>query len=58
MTTALTLSEKHTIEDRDKDEKDALDKAHVVMRHPANGTTRTRDYWRRVDFFVCRWFAV
>lgn len=34
---------------------DTLDKALVVFRHPANGTTRMRDVWRRVDLVVAAW---
>ncbi|SGZ26175.1 BQ5605_C024g09852 [Microbotryum silenes-dioicae] len=34
---------------------DSLDKALIIFRHPANGTTRKRDHWRRVDLVVARW---
>ncbi|KAK4049870.1 hypothetical protein OIO90_005259 [Microbotryomycetes sp. JL221] len=34
---------------------DSLDHAFIIFRHPANGTTRHRDYWRRVDLIVCKW---
>ncbi|GAA5852035.1 hypothetical protein JCM9279_005039 [Rhodotorula babjevae] len=34
---------------------DALDKALVVFKHVANGTTRPRDHYRRVDLIVTRW---
>ncbi|GJN90271.1 hypothetical protein Rhopal_003272-T1 [Rhodotorula paludigena] len=34
---------------------DALDKALVVFRHPANGTTRPKDQYRRVDLIFARW---
>ncbi|TNY17185.1 sorting nexin-41 [Rhodotorula diobovata] len=34
---------------------DTLDKALVVLRHPANGTSRKRDVWRRVDLVVAAW---
>ncbi|GAA5841878.1 hypothetical protein JCM9279_003140 [Rhodotorula babjevae] len=34
---------------------DTLDKALVVFKHPANGTTRPRDTWRRVDLVVAAW---
>ncbi|KAJ8293969.1 Sorting nexin-41 [Rhodotorula toruloides] len=34
---------------------DALDKALIIFRHPANGTTRVRDKYRRVDLVVTTW---
>ncbi|KAK4046069.1 hypothetical protein OIV83_006374 [Microbotryomycetes sp. JL201] len=34
---------------------DSLDHAFIVFRHPRNGTTRKRDYWRRVDIIVSKW---
>ncbi|GAA5919160.1 hypothetical protein JCM5296_004095 [Sporobolomyces johnsonii] len=34
---------------------DALDKALVIFKHPANRTTRPRDFYRRVDLIVARW---
>ncbi|GAA5994715.1 hypothetical protein JCM11641_001313, partial [Rhodosporidiobolus odoratus] len=34
---------------------DALDKALVIFRHPANGTTRLEDKFRRVDLVVTNW---
>ena len=34
---------------------DALDKALVVFKHVANGTTRPKDHYRRVDLIVTRW---
>ncbi|GAA6017371.1 hypothetical protein JCM11491_006633, partial [Sporobolomyces phaffii] len=34
---------------------DSLDKALVVFKHPANGTTRPRDVYRRVDLIFAGW---
>ncbi|GAA6035697.1 hypothetical protein JCM8097_004976 [Rhodosporidiobolus ruineniae] len=34
---------------------DALDKALIVFRHPANDTNRPRDKYRRVDLVVANW---
>ncbi|GAA5960812.1 hypothetical protein JCM3765_000826 [Sporobolomyces pararoseus] len=34
---------------------DSLDKALVIFKHPANGTTRPRDFYRRVDLIVAAW---
>ncbi|GAA5933417.1 DNA-directed DNA polymerase IV [Sporobolomyces koalae] len=34
---------------------DSLDKALIIFKHPANGTTRKRDYYRRVDLIVAAW---
>ncbi|BGP33527.1 hypothetical protein JCM10296v2_005331 [Rhodotorula toruloides] len=34
---------------------DALDKALIIFRHPANGTTRVKDKYRRVDLVVTTW---
>ncbi|ORY74034.1 hypothetical protein BCR35DRAFT_306809, partial [Leucosporidium creatinivorum] len=34
---------------------DSLDKAFVIFRHPANGITRKRDYFRRVDIIITAW---
>ncbi|GAA5832925.1 hypothetical protein JCM5353_003306 [Sporobolomyces roseus] len=34
---------------------DSLDKALVIFKHPANGTTRKRDIYRRVDLITAGW---
>ncbi|GAA5873959.1 hypothetical protein JCM16303_002643 [Sporobolomyces ruberrimus] len=34
---------------------DSLDKALIIFKHPANGTTRTRDFYRRVDLIFTAW---
>lgn len=50
-------SNRTTVENRAAESFDALDRAFVIFKHPANGTTRKRDYWRRVDLVVTRWPA-
>lgn len=34
---------------------DSLDKAFVIFCHPANGTSRLRDIFRRVDIIITAW---
>lgn len=41
-----------TEENRSATLLDALDKALVIFKHPANSTTRPRDIYRRVDLIV------
>ncbi|GAA5894238.1 hypothetical protein JCM6882_007609 [Rhodosporidiobolus microsporus] len=40
---------------RPAERMDALDRAHIIFRHPANGTTRPKDKFRRVDLIVSPW---
>ncbi|BGP09413.1 hypothetical protein NBRC10512v2_005019 [Rhodotorula toruloides] len=55
----LSFSEPATLRSIKENKKatsfDSLDKALVVFRHPANGTTRKRDMYRRVDLIISRW---
>lgn len=55
----LSISEPATLRTIKENKKassfDSLDKALVVFRHPANGTTRKRDIYRRVDLIFARW---
>ena len=55
----LTLSERAThrttVENSGASRMDTLDRAFVIFRHVANGTTRPRDIYRRVDLVVTRW---
>ena len=55
----LSISEPATLRTITENKKassfDSLDKALVVFRHPANGTTRKRDIYRRVDLIFARW---
>ena len=55
----LSFSEPATLRTITENKKassfDSLDKALVVFRHPANGTTRKRDMYRRVDLIFARW---
>lgn len=55
----LSFSEPATLRTITENKKassfDSLDKALVVFRHPANGTTRKRDIYRRVDLIFARW---
>ncbi|GAA5920466.1 hypothetical protein JCM1841_003494 [Sporobolomyces salmonicolor] len=46
-----------TRENKQASSFDALDKALVIFKHPANRTTRPRDVYRRVDLIVARWPA-
>ncbi|GAA6050647.1 hypothetical protein JCM3770_000871 [Rhodotorula araucariae] len=55
----LSFSEPATLRSTRENKKagsfDALDKALVVFKHPANNTTRLKDHYRRVDLIIARW---
>ncbi|BGP41435.1 hypothetical protein JCM10449v2_005416 [Rhodotorula kratochvilovae] len=55
----LSFSEPATLRSIRENKKagsfDALDKALVVFKHPANNTTRKKDHYRRVDLIIARW---
>ncbi|SCZ87626.1 BZ3500_MvSof-1268-A1-R1_Chr2-2g05092 [Microbotryum saponariae] len=51
----LRVKERIITSNRPASSFDSLDKALIIFRHPANGITRKRDHWRRVDLVVARW---